>query len=221
MADENARTATASETSTAQPGQAQPPAQPSNPASTTQDKTPALDMEKELQRIKSQMGREAAAARRAAEEAQARAAAAERQIREQRLSGMDELERAKYERDEAFQNAGYLQQQIQQQAQNAQRERDVAELMADYGAPRETFDDATDYADAVRKARAYEKAQREAQIEERVQKRLAKAEANAPDLGGGKPHDHDSFNAKLKEAKGKVSSFELAKLYVQETRRGK
>lgn len=219
MADENARAATASDMSTAQPGQAQPPAQGSSTPQAPQDKTPAVDLEKELQRIKSQMGREAAEARRRAEAAERQAAEATRQIREKRLSEMDELERARFERDEAFQSASYLQQQVQQQAQNAQRERDVTELMADYGAPREIFDDATDYADAVRKARAYEKAQRDAEIEERVQKRLAKAEANAPDLGGGKPHDHDSFSAKLKEAKVEVSAVKLAKLLVQETKK--
>lgn len=219
MADETTVTSTALDMSTASTGNTQPPAQGSSTPQAPQDKTPAVDLEKELQRIKSQMGREAAAARRAAEEAQARAAAAERQIREQRLSGMDELERAKFERQEAFDYASAMQQQAQQAQIARQREQDIAELMTDYGAPREIFDDAVDYADAVRKARAYEKAQRDAEIEERVQKRLAKAEANAPDLGGGKPHDHDSFSAKLKEAKGKVSAVELAKLLVQETKK--
>lgn len=188
MADETTTTATASDVSTAQGGQTQPPAQPGSQAQAPQaTNPPAVDIEKELQRIKSQMGREAAEARRAAQAAQDRAAAAERQIREQRLAGMDDLERSKFERDEAYAYARSVEQQAQVGQQNIQRERDIADLMAEYGAPREVFDEATDYTDAIKRARAYEKRNREKQIEETVTKRLQKAEANSVDLGGGAP----------------------------------
>ena len=214
MADEQGTIATA-QNGTAQGDTTQPLATDTQQPQEAQQK-PALDLEKELQRNKSQMGREAAEAKRAAQAAHERAAAAERQIRDARLANMDDLERSKFERDEAFQYAESVRRQAAADAQNLQRERDIADLMQEYGAPREAFDDATDYADAVRKGRAYEKAQREAQIEEAVAKRLQKAEANAPDLGGGRPstpssRKNDRTNEFLREKDAKNYVLEILK----------
>lgn len=205
MVDETTATGTAStDTSTAPNGQAQPPA--------PQGQTPAVDLEKELQKIRSAAGREAAAARAAAQQAAAEAAALRQQLRSIQVGGMDELEKAKFERDEAWQAAQALQAQLQTTQTLSQKERDIAELQQEYGVPRSELEEATDYADAVRRARAWEKAQRDALIEAEIAKRTRKAEANAVDIGGGKPHNSDDFGEKLKEARKTGSAYELARL---------
>lgn len=189
MADETTTIATAlTEPGTAQGGQAQPPAQPGNTASTAQDKTPALDLEKELQRIRSQAGREAAAARQAAEAAQREAAALRAQMREQRLSQMDAAERPAFERDEALQYAQHLQQQLVAAQDAAQRERDIAEIVSETGAPREVLDEAQNLHDAWRRAAKWQKENATTQTERRAAELAERRAANAVDLGGGKPN---------------------------------
>lgn len=212
MADESSTIATASQASTAQGAETtQPPGTETQQPQAAQGRTPAPDLEKELQKLRSQMGREVAEAKRRAEAAERQAQAIAQRDREQRLNGMDDLERAQFERQEAINYAESVRQQSLAAQQAAQRERDIAELCAEYGAPREIFDEATDYADAIKRARAYEKAQRAAQVEEEVEKRTRKVEANLPDLGGGKPstaasrHDDELKAAwKQKDAKSYV-----------------
>jgi len=183
MADETTTNATALETGTAQGEQTQPPAGASNTPASPQ----TADLEKELQRVRSQMGREVAEAKRRAEAAERQAQAIAQRDREARLSQMDDVERAKFEGDEVKQYAQYLESQLRD-AQNA-RERDAAltEISEEYGVPRDALNEATDYASAVKLARDYEKKNREKIIEEAVEKRTRKVEANAPDIGGGKP----------------------------------
>lgn len=188
MADETTTIATAlTEPGTAQGGQAQPPAQGSSTPPESQGK-PAIDLERELQRIRSQAGREAAAARQAAEAAQREAAALRAQMREQRLSQMDAAERPVFERDEALQYAQQLQQQLVAAQDAAQRERDIAEIVSETGAPREVLDEAQNLHDAWRRAAKWQKENATTQTERRAAELAERRAANAVDLGGGKPN---------------------------------
>lgn len=199
MADETTTIATASQASTAQGDSVSPPAGASDKPASPQI-NPA-DLEKELQKVRSQMGREVAEARRQAEEARRQAQAIAQRDREQRLSGMDDLERAQFERNEAAQHIQHLQQQLVD-AQNArEREQALNNLASEYGVPREVLEEATDYRDAELRARAYEKEQLEERINAKVEERIRKAEANAPDIGGGRPSTATSrYDDELREA---------------------
>lgn len=211
MADEQTTIATA-QNGTAQGDSNNPPATGGNTPQVSQGKPPAIDLEKELQKVKSQMGREVAAARREAEAARQQAQAIAQRDREQRLNGMDDLERTQYLSQEKDQHIGYLQQQLTNERNERDKEQAIAKLTTKYGVPREVIESATDYADAQEKAEAWRDEHLEERIAAEVEKRTRKVEANAPDLGGGTPstassrQDDDLRDAwKRKDAQSYVS----------------
>lgn len=212
MADENGILATA-QNGTAQGDSQRPPAtemqQPQGAQNT------ALDLEKELQRIRSQAGREAAEAKRAAQQAQADAAALRQQLRAIQTKDMDEMELSKFQRDETAEYARSLEMQLQQMQQQVQRERDIVTIISKTGAPREIIESAADYADAWSKAAEWLKENATTSAERKQAERAEKQAANAVDTGGGKPHNSADWNTRFSEARKSGSALELARLLVK------
>jgi hypothetical protein len=168
---------TAPSTGNQPPNQAEPA-----PASTART-NPAPDVEKELQRLRSEQGRIAAAARRAEEAAN--------QLRQQnrtlQMRDMSDVERLQFERDEAYQYAQQTQAQLQEAEAARQREEarmaDLAEIAEEEGIPMSVLQDAQSPKEARRLAIQYIKSNlssnREAEAE--------RSEANRPYLGSGAP----------------------------------
>jgi hypothetical protein len=186
MADETNITGTAQlDPATAQDGQVQPPAQAAvaAPASTAQTK-PAPDVEKELQKLRSEQGRIAAQARRAEEAA----AQLRQQNRTLQMRDMSDVERLQFERDEAYQFANATQQQLADQERERARQEDLQRIASLTGAPLESLQDAQSPHDAWERAVNHLKATTpaaQAQQQERT-------EANAVYLGGGAPSTPNS-----------------------------
>lgn len=211
MADEQPTIATA-QNGTAQ-GEQRPPATEKQQPQGAQTNT-ALDLEKELQKIRSQAGREAAEAKRAAEQARQEAAALRQQMRAIQTRDMDEVELPKFERDEARQYAASLEQQLQQMQQQIQRERDIAQIASKTGAPREIIESAEDYADAWSRAADWLRENATTAAERKQAERAEKQAANAVDVGGGKPHNEADWDTRLSKARKSGSAVELARLLV-------
>jgi hypothetical protein len=184
MALENEATGYAlTEQGTSQNAQNQPPNQAETaPASTAQTK-PAPDVEKELQRLRSEQGRIAAAARRAEEAAnQLRA-----QNRTLQMRDMSDVERLQFERDEAYQYAQQTQAQLQEteaaRLREEARQADLADIAEEAGVPLSELQAAQSPQEARRIAFQFIKSNlssnREAEAE--------RSEANRPYLGSGAP----------------------------------
>ena len=180
MALENEANGTAQlDPGTAQNAQNQPPNQAETAPASTARTNPAPDVEKELQRLRSEQGRIAAAARRAEEAAN--------QLRQQnrtlQMRDMSDVERLQFERDEAYQYAQSLEQQSAERAREQARQEDLQRIANETGAPLDLLQDAESPQDAWTRAIKHLKsttpAAREAEAE--------RSEANRPYLGSGAP----------------------------------
>ena len=160
----------------------QTPNQPAAPAPQART-NPALDVEKELQKLRSEQGRISANARRAEENAE--------QLRQQnrtlQMRDMSDVERITFERDEAY---GYAnsertlrQEGEAERAREAARLEDLREIAEESGVPFSALENAQSPQEARRIAFTHIKsttpAAREAEQE--------RTEANAVYLGSGAP----------------------------------
>jgi hypothetical protein len=184
MALENEATGYAlTEQGTSQNAQNQPPNQAEPAPASTARTNPAPDVEKELQRLRSEQGRIAAAARRAEEAAN--------QLRQQnrtlQMRDMSDVERLAFERDEAMTYAQSVTAQLQETEAQRQREQarqeDLAAIAEEAGVPLDELQAAQSPQEARRIAFQYIKSTlsstREAEQE--------RSEANRPYLGSGAP----------------------------------
>jgi hypothetical protein len=168
---------TAPSTGNQPPNQAEPA-----PASTART-NPAPDVEKELQRLRSEQGRIAAQARRAEEAAQA----LRQQNRTLQMRDMSDVERLAFERDEAMTYAQSVTAQLQETEAQRQREQarqeDLAAIAEEAGVPLDELQAAQSPQEARRIAFQFIKSTlsstREAEQE--------RSEANRPYLGSGAP----------------------------------
>lgn len=157
----------------------QPPNQAETAPASTARTNPAPDVEKELQRLRSEQGRIAAAARRAEEAAN--------QLRQQnrtlQMRDMSDVERIAFERDEAISYAQSLEQQRAVEAQEQARQEDLRRIAEETGAPLDLLQDAESPQDAWTRAIKHLKsttpAARQAEQE--------RSEANQVYLGSGAP----------------------------------
>jgi hypothetical protein len=119
---------------------------------------------------------------------QQQAAYAQQELERQKTSGMDDLERAQYDAAQAKQQLVMYQQQVEAQRLQAQRDADLAEISRVTGIPKEELDDmekVPTYADAWKRAAEYQRRQVEELATARAAELKERAEANAPDIGGG------------------------------------
>lgn len=215
MADETTTTSTAQDTGTALDGQTSA----TNANATTAQQSPTdklVELEKELQRMKSQQGREAAELRRQAQEAQQRAQMIEAQMHQAVTSNMDELQQAKYWAEFNGRKA----QELQAKLESAELERikfqRVTALSQKTGVPVEVLYEAPTPDDLAEIVANYKAQQAEQRIDQEVKTRTAKKEANSVDLGGGgKKRDPSSIDERIKAARASGSVLELAKLRFQ------
>jgi hypothetical protein len=161
----------------------QPPNQPeAAPAPQAQTK-PALDVEKELQRLRSEQGRIAAAARRAEEQA----AALRAQNRTLQMRDMSDVERLQFERDEAYQYAQQTQAQLQEaeaaRLREEARQADLADIAEEAGVPLSELQAAQSPQEARRIAFQFIKSNASSNREAEAER----SEANRPYLGSGAP----------------------------------
>lgn len=186
MAIENDANGTAqSELATAQNATVQPPDQSgATPGSTTrQANAGALDVEKELQRIRSETGRQLAQARREAEQARQAAEQIRLQNRALVMRDMSDVDRANFERDEAINFARQTNAEREAERQERERLADLQAIAKETGAPMEELLQAESYGQAWQMGVAHMRKQTPTarQAEE------DREEANAVYIGSGAP----------------------------------
>lgn len=184
MALENEANGTAQiDPGTAQNAQNQPPNQAEAAPASTARTNPAPDVEKELQRLRSEQGRIAAQARRAEEAAQALRA----QNRTLQMRDMSDVERTAYERDEAITYARSIEAQLQETEAARQREEarleDLSEIAEEEGIPMSVLQDAQSPKEARRLAIQYIKSN----LSSTQAADAERSAANRPYLGSGAP----------------------------------
>lgn len=206
MADETTTTGTAQDTGTA-PSGSQSPADP-------QAAPQATDLEKELQRLRSEQGRQMAELRRQTAFAQQQAQLAEQRAEQAQLAGMDDFQKLQFRAEKAERDAMTLRQQIESNMLAQQRFERISALSIKTGVPLEHLNQAETPDDLAVLVAEWKERQIDEQVKARTDKANERAKANKVDLGGGKPHESDSSDeAKLKKAKG--NPLELAKLLIR------
>lgn len=113
-------------------------------------------------------------------------------LRQKQLEGMDDYERAKYEREEAIREAAYWREQAAMIQTQTARERELNNIATKFGVPREVLEEATSRAEALEMAWDYREQQQQEQrqrqerdSEERRTQREEKRAANKVDTGAG------------------------------------
>lgn len=205
MADETTTTGTASETSTALNGSQSPDSQAA---------PQATDLEKEIQRLRSEQGRQMAELKRQAAFAQQQAQQAELRAQQAAMANMDDFQKAQYRAEMAERENMTLRQQIESNMLAQQRFERISALSIKTGVPLEHLNQAETPDDLAVLVADWKEKQIDEQVKQRTDKAAERAKANRVDLGGGKPHESDSSDeAKFKKAKG--NPLELAKLLIR------
>ncbi len=205
MADETTTTGTASETSTALNGSQSPDSQAA---------PQATDLEKEIQRLRSEQGRQMAELKRQAAFAQQQAQQAELRAQQAAMANMDDFQKAQYRAEMAEREVMTLRQQIESNMLAQQRFERISALSIKTGVPLEHLNQAETPDDLALLVADWKEKQIDEQVKARTDKAAERAKANRVDLGGGKPHESDaSDEAKFKKAKG--NPLELAKLLIR------
>ena len=205
MADETTTTGTASETSTAPNGSQSPDSQAA---------PQATDLEKEIQRLRSEQGRQMAELKRQAAFAQQQAQQAELRAQQAAMANMDDFQKAQYRAEMAERENMTLRQQIESNMLAQQRFERISALSIKTGVPLEHLNQAETPDDLAVLVADWKEKQIDEQVKQRTDKAAERAKANKVDLGGGKPHESDSSDeAKFKKAKG--NPLELAKLLIR------
>lgn len=213
MADETTTTGTTQATGIALDGQ---PSANNADATTAQESAEAkrlAELEKQLQQIRSQQGREAAALKAQAADAQRRAQEAENRAHQVAMANMDELQQAKYLADLNGRRVQELQAQLETQQLAQVRFERITAMSQETGVPFEELNKAQEPEDMVRIVSNYYKQQADGRIDQEVTKRTAKKEANSVDLGGGGGKRSPSgIEEKFKAALATGDVREIAKL---------
>ena len=206
MADETTTTGTAQDTGTA-PNGSQSPAD-------SQAAPQATDLEKEIQRLRSEQGRQMAELKRQAAFAQQQAQQAELRAQQAAMANMDDFQKAQYRAEVAERDNMALRQQIESNMLAQQRFERISALSIKTGVPLEHLNQAETPDDLALLVAEWKEKQIDEQVKARTDKAAERAKANKVDLGGGKPHESDSSDeAKFKKAKG--NPLELAKLLIR------
>jgi hypothetical protein len=116
---------------------------------------------------------------------QQRAARAEQAAKQAQMAGMDDMQKLQFERDELRQQVQAAQQQMEYQRLEAQKNQDIAEIIAETGVPREVIEGAENVYDAWKLASRYATKSAKEQAKMLAKAEKEKAENNAVDLGGG------------------------------------
>ncbi len=205
MADETTTTGTAQDTGTAPNGSQSPDSQAA---------PQATDLEKEIQRLRSEQGRQMAELRRQTAFAQQQAQLAEQRAEQAQLAGMDDFQKLQFRAEKAERDAMTLRQQMETQMLAQQRFERISALSIKTGVPLEHLNQAETPDDLAVLVAEWKERQIDEQVKARTDKANERAKANKVDLGGGKPHESDSSDeAKFKKAKG--NPLELAKLLIR------
>lgn len=116
----------------------------------------------------------------------------QQRLREKELAGMDDYQRAQYERDEALRIANDNARRYQELQTQIARERELNAIATKFGVPREVLEEATSRAEALEMAWDYREQQQQEQrqrqerdSEERRTQREEKRAANKVDTGAG------------------------------------
>ncbi len=189
MADETGQLGTTQNNGIAQGSQSQSATTAdATPAQVSQEATRLAELEKELQRMKSQQGREAAEAKRQAQEAQRRAAEAERRAHEAAMSNMDDYQKALYrEQQKDVQIAQMAAELERRDLLQAKFER-VSQTSQETGVPVDVLMGAETPEDMAILVGRYYKGNSNKQQQDEAKAAADKAAANKVDLGGGKPN---------------------------------
>lgn len=200
MADETTTTSTAQPTGTASDGQTQPPKN----EGATPDKAALL--EKEVQRLRSDMGRQLADARRQQQAAETAAINAT-------MSTMDETQRALYRAQLAENRAQQAEAREADTSALTQRYQRISDLSQKTGVPLEELDQAQTPDDmAVIVSNYLSKKQQDA-VEKRAEALAKENRDNFVDLGGGGGKRKSStIDDQIKTARASGDVRELAKL---------
>lgn len=172
-----------------------------------------LDEIPEFREWKSRTDRDMARMNQEIQAERQRVAAEQERIRQERMAGMDDFERAQFERDEYAQRAGYAEQRLATIEAERYRDQRVAEIQQRVAAetgvnvPRDQLDLSSPdsavtsaYQFAVRQLRSGQ-AQT---VQEEAQQLAQRNQANRVDLGGGAPNVGETrTRAKLNEMKRK------------------
>lgn len=205
MADETTTTGTASEMSTALNGSQSPDSQAA---------PQATDLEKELQKLRSEQGRQMAELRRQAAFAQQQAQQAELRAQQAAMANMDDFQKAQYRAEMAEREVMTLRQQIESNMLAQQRFERISALSIKTGVPLEHLNQAETPDDLAVLVADWKERQIDEQVKARTDKAAERAKANKVDLGGGKPHESEkSDDALFREAKG--DPLKLAKLLIR------
>ncbi len=205
MADETTTTGTAQDTGTAPNGSQSPDSQAA---------PQATDLEKEIQRLRSEQGRQMAELKRQAAFAQQQAQQAELRAQQAAMANMDDFQKAQYRAEMAERENMTLRQQIESNMLAQQRFERISALSIKTGVPLEHLNQAETPDDLALLVAEWKEKQIDEQVKARTDKAAERAKANKVDLGGGKPHESDSSDeAKFKKAKG--NPLELAKLLIR------
>lgn len=201
MADETTTTSTAQENlGTASAGQTQPPTN----AGTTPDKATAL--EKEVQRLRSEMGRQLAEERR-------QRTAAEQAAINATMSTMDETQRALYRAELAERRAQAAEAREADNSALTQRFQRISDLSQKTGVPLEELDQAQSPDDMAVIVSNYLSKKQSSAVEARAEVLAKETRDNAVDLGGGGGKRKSStMDDQIKAARASGDVRELAKL---------
>lgn len=166
-----------------------------NPRSTRQPKKVNLDEFEEFRDWKRKSDQRVAQAERAASQAAQRAQALEEQFHQARMNGMDEVDRVAYERDLLRRQLQQIEEQRNYDFQLFQWDRNLDDIVAETGVPREQIADAQNIHEAWRIGRKYEKQQagkgkkasRYDELDEDDEDTSARPVDDRVTLGAGKP----------------------------------
>lgn len=161
---------------------------PAVPEPTTPAETPKPEPEPKINLYESEEFRNYQATQaRQIETERRRAAAAEAQLREQRLSGMNDYQKAEFAAQEANERANNLARQLEMRELEEAKNADMRRLNEKTGIPIERLEKAGSYEQAQEMAMDYLREGIEGTIGQKVEEALNARTANMPDTGGGQP----------------------------------
>ena len=185
-----------------------------------------LTANEQFRRWQAEMDKKLAAERKERErlerQYQQQLAAQQQQLEERQLSGMDDYQRAQYERDKAIQEATYWREQAAMIQTQTARERELGTIAQKFSVPREVLEEATSRAEALELAFDYREKQQQEQAraqaeesEERKREREQKKLANQVDTGSGiGSSPKTDFERDYEKALKSGSSQQLAKFLI-------
>ena len=137
--------------------------------------------------------------------AQAKAQELKQKLSEQQKAGMNDYERAEFEKNEAIKRATELEQQMEIQRLQAAKQADMERLNEKTGIPLEQLAAATSYEEAQEMAMDYLSMSLEEKAQAKAEAITKAKSANRTDTGGGQPvqvlNDHEQRLSTAKETR--------------------